>query len=75
MPKGRERARQYLAAYIEDVKTILENELKKYGFTNLIVYGRPKHFYSIYDKMTRKDKEFNEIYDLTALRVDRKSVV
>ena len=33
------------------------------------ISGRAKHFYSIYDKMTRKGKEFNEIYDLTALRV------
>jgi GTP diphosphokinase / guanosine-3',5'-bis(diphosphate) 3'-diphosphatase len=33
------------------------------------IAGRAKHFYSIYDKMTRKGKEFNEIYDLTAMRV------
>ena len=31
--------------------------------------GRAKHFYSIYDKMARKGREFNEIYDLTAMRV------
>src|SRR5712691_4839234 len=33
------------------------------------ISGRAKHFYSIYDKMTRKGREFNEIYDLTAMRV------
>src|SRR6266516_2396479 len=33
------------------------------------ISGRPKHFYSIYDKMVRKGREFNEIYDLTAMRV------
>ena len=33
------------------------------------ISGRAKHFYSIYSKMTRKDREFNEIYDLTAMRV------
>jgi guanosine-3',5'-bis(diphosphate) 3'-pyrophosphohydrolase len=31
--------------------------------------GRAKHLYSIYDKMAKRGREFNEIYDLTALRV------
>ncbi|MGH3088185.1 MAG: RelA/SpoT family protein [Rubrobacteraceae bacterium] len=33
------------------------------------VRGRVKHFYSIYNKMIRRNKEFNEIYDLAGLRV------
>jgi GTP pyrophosphokinase len=33
------------------------------------IFGRAKHFYSIYSKMTKKGREFNEIYDLTAMRV------
>jgi guanosine-3',5'-bis(diphosphate) 3'-pyrophosphohydrolase len=33
------------------------------------VKGRVKHFYSIYNKMVRRNKEFNEIYDLTGLRI------
>src|SRR5205814_5726089 len=33
------------------------------------ISGRAKHFYSIYDKMVKKGREFNEIYDLTAMRV------
>ena len=33
------------------------------------IAGRAKHFYSIYSKMTKKGREFNEIYDLTAMRV------
>jgi len=49
-------------------KNILENELASVGIEAEIA-GRAKHFYSIYDKMVRKGKEFNEIFDLIALRV------
>ena len=38
------------------------------------ISGRAKHFYSIYSKMTKKGREFNEIYDLTAMRVIVESV-
>ncbi|MDR1647319.1 MAG: TGS domain-containing protein, partial [Zoogloeaceae bacterium] len=33
------------------------------------VYGRPKHIYSIWNKMRKKDIEFSELYDIRALRV------
>ena len=56
-------------SYIADVRTILANELAKYGFTNLVVYGRPKHFYSIYKKMVERGLEFEDIHDLFAFRI------
>jgi len=56
-------------AYIEDVKAILTTELFKYGFSNIIVYGRPKHFYSIYKKMVERGLDFEDIHDLFAFRI------
>ena len=53
---------------MEEAKSILVDELTAVGIEGEIV-GRTKHFYSIYDKMVRRGKEFNEIFDLTALRV------
>ena len=47
---------------------MLQSELDKVDIPAEIS-GRAKHFYSIYDKMARKGREFNEIYDLTAMRV------
>ena len=55
--------------YIDEVKTILSNELQKYGFTNIDVYGRPKHFFSIYKKMVERHLEFEDIHDLFAFRI------
>jgi guanosine-3',5'-bis(diphosphate) 3'-pyrophosphohydrolase len=54
--------------YLEEARSYLKSELEKVKIDAEIL-GRTKHFYSIYDKMTRKGKEFNEIYDLTAMRV------
>ena len=49
---------------IEDIETIL----KKYEIPYRI-FGRSKHFYSIYKKMKTKNKRFEEILDLQAIRV------
>ena len=48
---------------------VLDQELKSVDITDYQITGRPKHLWSIYQKMTRKGKEFSEIYDLVALRV------
>ncbi len=60
--------REEREAYIEQVIDTLSEELNKVGIQGKL-YGRPKHLYSIYKKMVEKDKAFDEIYDLTALRV------
>jgi GTP pyrophosphokinase len=54
----------YLAQVLEQVRDRLE-ELRIEGE----VTGRPKHLWSIYEKMVVKGKEFNEIYDLVGIRV------
>ncbi|MBJ7455563.1 MAG: bifunctional (p)ppGpp synthetase/guanosine-3',5'-bis(diphosphate) 3'-pyrophosphohydrolase [Thermoleophilia bacterium] len=56
-------------AFIEDAGRMLATSLEDVGILGVEITGRAKHFYSIYEKMTRKGKEFNEIYDLTAMRV------
>jgi len=61
-------------AYIDEVKEKLESELKKYGFQNAIVYGRPKHFFSIYKKMVERHLAFEDIHDLFAFRIIVESV-
>jgi GTP pyrophosphokinase len=60
--------------YVHDAGEILRAELREVGIEPVEITGRAKHFYSIYEKMTRKGKEFNEIYDLTAMRVIVESV-
>lgn len=55
--------------YIEEVKSILDQELKKYGFKDAQVYGRPKHFFSIYKKMIHRQLAFEDIHDLFAFRI------
>jgi GTP diphosphokinase / guanosine-3',5'-bis(diphosphate) 3'-diphosphatase len=54
--------------YVTEAGAYLARELDALGIEAQIS-GRAKHFYSIYAKMTRKGREFNEIYDLTAMRV------
>jgi GTP pyrophosphokinase len=54
--------------HVETAAEQLERELEKVDIPAEIS-GRAKHFYSIYDKMAKKGREFNEIYDLTAMRV------
>jgi len=75
MPDEHESIRVELAsgqslreAYVKKVRTILENELMASGITGKVV-GRSKHLYGIHKKMEQQGIEFNDLYDLTGLRI------
>lgn len=54
----------YIAKIIEEIYMRLEE-----ASIDSDIDGRPKHFYSIYRKMTNKNKSIEQIFDLTAIRV------
>ena len=54
--------------YISKIVKLLQGKFNEVNI-DCEVYGRPKHFYSIYRKMKSKDKTFEEIFDLTAVRI------
>jgi GTP pyrophosphokinase len=56
------------------LRTPLEYELRRAGIESFELTGRPKHLWSIYQKMKKRGKGFDEIYDLMALRVIVRSV-
>jgi len=58
---------------VSDLREILARELETVGIQAEIT-GRPKHIYSVWQKMTRENKDFTEIYDLSAMRVHVDSV-
>ena len=63
-----QRKRHEREALVSDLRDILARELEKVGIVADIT-GRPKHIYSVWQKMTRENKDFTEIYDLSAIRV------
>ena len=68
--------REKLSERTEFVNGIVE-EIKELMAADKVegeVFGRPKHFYSIYKKMKNKGKTLEQIYDLTAVRVIVKDI-
>jgi guanosine-3',5'-bis(diphosphate) 3'-pyrophosphohydrolase len=63
-----ETRRDQRQTLIADLTMVLRQKLKELGI-KADVDGRPKHLYSIYEKMVIRGKEFNEIYDLVGVRV------
>jgi len=62
------KKRQERENHINKMIGILKERLSAAGI-NAEIQGRPKHFYSIYKKMKDQNKTFEQIYDLTAVRV------
>ena len=54
--------------FIENVTSLLQRELDREGIHGEIS-GRPKHIYSIWRKMQRKDRGLDSLYDIRAVRV------
>jgi len=55
--------------FIIDAVAKVRAELAGAGVDKAEVYGRPKHIYSIWNKMRKKSVEFSEVYDIRALRI------
>ena len=62
------KKRSQREAYIHGIVDILREKFQDVNI-KCDVTGRPKHFYSIYRKMKNKNKDFEEIYDLMAVRI------
>ena len=55
-------------SFVDSVVARLKEMLEESGIGGE-VFGRPKHFFSIYKKMKNQDKSLDQIYDLSAVRV------
>ncbi|MGF7453171.1 GTP diphosphokinase [Pasteurella bettyae] len=55
---------QYIASFVDTISHYLNEAM-----TGAEVYGRPKHIYSIWRKMQKKQLDFNELYDIRAVRI------
>lgn len=55
---------QYINDFVNDLTGYLKENIEQ-----VEVYGRPKHIYSIWRKMQKKNLDFNQLYDIRAVRV------
>ncbi|RDH80769.1 MAG: GTP diphosphokinase [endosymbiont of Galathealinum brachiosum] len=65
----RDERENYIKDAVNDITSMLDaNDVKAE------IYGRPKHIYSIWKKMTAKQKEFTELFDVRAVRITVEAV-
>ncbi len=67
--KALDERRDERESYVKRIKERLTRELGKAKITNATITTRPKHIYSIYSKMTKKDLPLEQIYDIRGMRV------
>ncbi len=69
LQEKREEREQFIVDVVDKIKSIVSKEE-----ISVEIYGRPKHIYSIWKKMTDKHRSFNELYDVRAVRVVVESI-
>lgn len=72
--KALDERRDDRESYVSRIKNRLITELNASRITDVTISARPKHIYSIYNKMTRKDLPLEQIYDIRGMRVLVKSL-
>ncbi|MDH3733187.1 MAG: bifunctional (p)ppGpp synthetase/guanosine-3',5'-bis(diphosphate) 3'-pyrophosphohydrolase [Gemmatimonadota bacterium] len=68
LAKSVQQSRKERESLVRQMEEPLREELETAGIECLVT-GRPKHLWSIYGKMVKRDKPFDEIYDVLAMRV------
>lgn len=64
LEETRDERERYVQGFVNDLQVLLQAE----GI-DAEVYGRPKHIYSIYKKINRKNSDLKDLYDIRAVRV------
>jgi len=64
LEEKRDERESYISNLVNEITELLEN-----SGIDAQVYGRPKHIYSIWSKMTHKHKKFSELFDVRAIRI------
>ena len=64
-----DETREERLQFIEHIKHFLSSQMEQSGITDYQVSGRAKHIYSIWKKMKKKNYDFEDLYDIRAVRV------